>query len=147
MDMMFVVVPVGFMALSGYLICRRVVRLRRLIVTWRRGDHAEGRCLRTYETRHSNSKGHTSTTIHHVYEFTTRNGERIRFEETDGPSTVVEGDFVAVAYLTDRPDRATALPRRETREYLLAGGEIAFLVLFFAFAVHFLRSAQTFVSF
>ncbi|WP_344532156.1 DUF3592 domain-containing protein [Streptomyces albiaxialis] len=143
--MMFVVVPAVFMAISGYLICRRLVELRRLIVIWRRGDHAEGRCLHTYTTRRSKSDGRTFTTRHHAFEFTTRNGERVRFEETDGPRTVGQGDFVPVTYLTNRPDRATARPRKEVREYLLAAGEIAFLMLFFAFAVSFLWSAQEFV--
>ncbi|MFF9623900.1 hypothetical protein [Streptomyces griseosporeus] len=49
-----------------------------------------------------------STTLHHVYESTTRDGRAVRFEEKNGPATVLEGDITTVWYVPDRPERATA---------------------------------------
>lgn len=95
---------------AAYLLVRRARRISR---TWAHGLTAEARCLRMYTTT-SGGGGDTSvhTTLHHVYEFTARDGRTVRFEEEDGPATVLEGDFVTVRYLPELPERATARPRR-----------------------------------
>jgi len=87
-------------------VIRRSLRLRS---NWNSGLTAEARCLRTYTTTSGGSgDSMVSTTLHHVYEFTTREGRAVRFEESNGPSTIVQGDIVTVHYTAGRPERATA---------------------------------------
>ncbi|MEV4743261.1 DUF3592 domain-containing protein [Streptomyces sp. NPDC049555] len=89
-----------------------IVRRRRLNAAWYKGVTVEGRCLRTFLTTTTWQRGthrSTSRTISHAYEFTTPEGRTLRFEE-NGPSTVFEGDVVAVRYPPGRPDLATARP-------------------------------------
>ncbi|MFG2945550.1 DUF3592 domain-containing protein [Streptomyces adustus] len=114
---MFYAVPglmIALMCLLAYTVLRRLMRLR---MAWRSGLTAEARCLRTFTTVHGGS-GDTSvsTTLHHVYEFTALDGRTVRFEEKDGPATVMEGDFVTV-YYKDGPREvfATAHPPRRGR--------------------------------
>lgn len=144
MGAMFLVIPVIFMGVALYMIGRRIVRLRRLLGIWRQGEQAEGRCLRTYETHRRSDNGSTSTTIHHVFEFTTRSGQQVRFEESGGSARVVQGDFVTVTYLPLTPERATAKPRKEGKEYAAAAAEIAFFVVFFSFSLFFLKTSLSF---
>jgi hypothetical protein len=73
--------------------------------------------------------------LHHVYEFTTRDGRVIRFDEDGGPSTTVEGDIVTVHYLPERPERATAKVPARGRLAAGTGGAMLFLAVFVAFAV------------
>ncbi len=75
------------------------------------------------------------TTLHHVYEFTTRDGRVIRFDEEGGPSTTVEGDIVTVHYLPDRPERATARVPAPGKLAASTGCALVFLAAFIAFAV------------
>lgn len=118
-----------------------VRRSRRVTRAWGGGLTAEARCLRSYATT-SGGGGDTSvhTTLHHVYEFTTREGRTVRFEEANGPGTTIEGDIVPVHYAADRPEEATAkapargrllrrvgmraaLPRRDHRLLRLLHGD------------------------
>ncbi len=52
-----------------------------------------------------------STTLHHVYEFATREGRTVRFEEAGGPRTTVEGDIVPVHYTAAHPNAPPRTPR------------------------------------
>jgi hypothetical protein len=142
-ELFFYAVPTlmiaGFSAaLAGLL--RRAWRINR---TWSRGLTAEGRCLRMFTTT-SGGGGDTSvrTTVHHVHEFTTHDGRTVRFEEKNGPATVLEGDFVTVRYLPERPERATALPPARARLAAGTGCGVAFLGVAIMFCVVFLVTAH-----
>ena len=103
-ELLFYAVPTLIIAGCGFAVYALIRRARRLSRTWAHGLTAEARCLRSYTTT-SGGGGDTSvhTTLHHVYEFTTREGRTVRFDEENGPSTVVEGDFVTVRYLPECP--------------------------------------------
>ena len=114
MDLIFYAVPSLILAvvlLGAYAVVRRALRIRG---AWNSGLTAEARCLRMFTTTHGGS-GDSSvhTTLHHVYEFTARDGRVVRFEERGGPATVLEGDFVTVYYKEGSEVVATAkAPRR-----------------------------------
>lgn len=127
MDVFFYAAPAVIM--TGAIFMAVVVVRRSLDMSraWNSGLIAEARCLRSYTTT-SGGGGDTSvsTTLHHVYEFMTRDGRTVRFEEPNGPATIVEGDIVPVHYTAERPEKATAhAPRRG----LLAAGMVFTLVL------------------
>ncbi|GGW36170.1 hypothetical protein GCM10010503_10040 [Streptomyces lucensis JCM 4490] len=143
MELLFYVVPCLMIAGFGsaaYLLVRRARRISR---TWRHGLTAEGRCLRMYTTT-SGGGGDTSvrTAVHHVYEFTTRDGRTQRFEEEDGPATVIEGDFVTVRYLPEQPQRATALPPAQGSLAVGTGFGLAFIGVCVAFCTVFIVVAH-----
>ncbi|MER6572102.1 DUF3592 domain-containing protein [Streptomyces sp. NPDC001093] len=142
-ELFFYAVPIVMIAGLGraaFLLLRRARRVNR---TWAHGLTAEARCLRMYTTT-SGGGGDTSvrTTLHHVYEFTTREGRTVRFEEEDGPATVVEGDFVAVRYLPEQPQRATARPPAPAKLAVGTGFGVAFLGALIAFCVVFISTAH-----
>ncbi|MFI5779102.1 hypothetical protein [Nocardia sp. NPDC051570] len=68
---------------------------------------AEGRCLRMFTTTSGGGDWSVRTDVHHVYEFTTRDGRVVRFEERGGPATRLEGDFVTVYYTEGHEAAAT----------------------------------------
>ncbi|CAM5407723.1 DUF3592 domain-containing protein [Streptomyces abikoensis] len=112
-----------------------VVRMRRLRAAWRSGIEVPGRCLRLYATTTTRRQGphrSSSTTLHHVYEFTDADGAYHRFEEAGGRATVIEGDAVTIRYPQGRPDRATALPPGDARTWAGTGVLLAFLAVFVA---------------
>lgn len=128
MDFFFYAVP-GLIIVVVLLAAARVVRRSlELRSAWNSGLTAEARCLRTYTTT-SGGAGDTSvsTTLHHVYEFTTREGRSVRFEEANGPATTVEGDIVTVHYTAGRPEKATAYAPSPVKA---AAGTIGMLVFF-----------------
>ncbi|MFJ5529251.1 DUF3592 domain-containing protein [Streptomyces sp. NPDC093261] len=139
MDFFFYAVPGLIMAVAltkAAIVVRRSLQLRS---NWNSGLTAEARCVRTYTTT-SGGRGDSSvtTTLHHVYEFTTREGRTVRFEEADGPGTTVEGDIVPVHYTRAHPERATA--HSPARGKTLAGtvGILVFLSVIVAFCVGFM---------
>ncbi|WP_159767792.1 DUF3592 domain-containing protein [Streptomyces sp. HM190] len=140
MDVFFYLIPavmMAFIAFMGYRVLSRWLRIRK---AWGSGLTAEARCLKTFTTVSGNGHHHrVRTTIHHVYEFKTHDGRPIRFEEEDGPTTTVEGDFVTVHY-TDGPNVvATAhAPGRRGKEAAAGLGLLAFLGVAFAFCVFFM---------
>ncbi|MFD0070032.1 hypothetical protein ACFVJ9_55435, partial [Streptomyces sp. NPDC127574] len=95
MSVFFYAVPV--LIITGVLliavkVVRRSLELRS---AWSSGLTAEGRCLRSYTTTGGGAgDSSVTTTLHHVYEFTTRDGRAVRFDEENGRPTVVEGDIV-----------------------------------------------------
>ncbi|MFF7687933.1 DUF3592 domain-containing protein [Streptomyces syringium] len=117
-----------------------VVRLRRLRSAWRSGLTAHAVCLRSYATTRTRRNGmhrSSSTTLTHLYEFTTPEGQTLRFEESGGPSSVVPGDTVPVRYPAGRPDRATAIPPGDTKTVVGIGVLLAFLTVFVTACVGF----------
>ncbi|MEV6383798.1 DUF3592 domain-containing protein [Streptomyces sp. NPDC051773] len=147
MDVFFYLIPTVMMAFIGFMAYRLLTRWLRVRKAWSSGLTAEARCLRTFTTVSDSGGGHSrvSTTIHHVYEFTTQDGRPIRFEEEGGPMTTVEGDFVTVHY-TDGPNVvATAHAPGERVKHAAAGlGILAFLGVAFAFCVFFMVTYHRF---
>ncbi|MET8815263.1 DUF3592 domain-containing protein [Streptomyces sp. NPDC004549] len=121
MDLVLYVIPSIMIALCVFLAAELVRRSRRVSRTWAHGLTAEGRCLNTYTTTGGGRDTSVHTTLHHVYEFTTREGRTYRFDETDGSPTVVAGDHVAVRYLPEHPEGATALAPQRGRLALVTG--------------------------
>ncbi|MFF0157468.1 DUF3592 domain-containing protein [Streptomyces sp. NPDC005263] len=108
MEAFFYVVPllmIGGLSFAAYTVIRRA---RDVSSAWNSGLTAEARCLRAYTTASGGGDTSVHTTLHHVYEFATREGRVVRFDETGGPGTTIEGDIVTVRYAADRPERATA---------------------------------------
>jgi hypothetical protein len=139
MEAMFYVVPVLMiaLALSGMIALLR--RAQHISSAWNSGLTAEGRCLNTYTTT-SGGSGDTSvsTTLHHVYEFTTREGYAVRFEEKNGPGTIITGDIVTVRYTAEHPERATAKAPARGRLLAEQGCVLAFFGVFIAVCVMFM---------
>ncbi|MEU5375769.1 MULTISPECIES: DUF3592 domain-containing protein [unclassified Streptomyces] len=138
MDYLFYGVPglimIGALA-QAVAVVRRSLRLRS---NWNSGLTAEARCLRTYTTTSGGGETSVSTTLHHVYEFATREGRTVRFEEAGGPRTTVEGDIVPVHYTAAHPERATAHAPGRGRVLAGAVGILVFLSLIVAFCVGFM---------
>ncbi|MFE7269872.1 hypothetical protein [Streptomyces sp. NPDC057623] len=133
MDVIFYLVPGLILAVvlfGAYRVLRRSLQIRS---AWNSGLTAEGRCLRMFTTTHGGS-GDTSvsTTLHHVYEFTARDGRTVRFEEEGGPGTTLEGDFVTVYYKEGGEVVATA---KEPRRGKLAASTVAILAFLGVVAV------------
>ncbi|KND39075.1 DUF3592 domain-containing protein [Streptomyces acidiscabies] len=146
MDAIFYLVPslmlVGVLAMAAGV----VRRSRRISTAWSSGFTAEGRCLRSYTTTSSEAGEHhrTRTVLHHVYEFTTADGRPVRFEEKNGPGTVIEGDYVTVHYTPEHPEQATALPPMRGRLMAESGVLLVFLGVFAALCVAFMIGVHTF---
>ncbi|WP_282791773.1 DUF3592 domain-containing protein [Streptomyces sp. CC224B] len=122
------------LALAAAVVVVAVAAVRRsgdLRQAWRSGLTAPARCLRAYTTTssHGGSHGRVSTTLHHVYEFTTHDGDVVRFDERNGPSTTVAGDVVTVYYAAGRPERATARAPRPLRTTAGTAAALCFLGL------------------
>jgi hypothetical protein len=138
MDYLFYAIPglIIVVALAkAAAVIRRSLQLRG---NWNSGLTAEARCLRAYTTTRGGGETAVSTTPHHVYEFTTREGRTVRFEETNGPRTTVEGDIVPVHYAAERPERATAHPPAPGRALAGAAGILVFLSVIVVFCVGFM---------
>ncbi|MCS0606232.1 DUF3592 domain-containing protein [Streptomyces sp. LP11] len=142
--MLFYAVPVLMIGGCGWAAVRLVRRARRISRTWSRGLTTQARCLRTYTTTRGGG-GDTSvrTTLHHVYEFTTLDGRTVRFEEGNGPATVLEGDLVTARYLPEQPERATALPPSPGRLAASTGAALVFLGVVVVFCAVFIGMAHT----
>jgi len=139
MDVLFYLVPSLILAVvlfGAYRVVRRSLQIRS---AWSSGLTAEGRCLRMFTTTRGGS-GDTSvrTTLHHVYEFTARDGQTVRFEEEDGPATILEGDFVTVYYAEGRDVVATAKEPRRARLAASTGAILAFLGVVAVFCIGFM---------
>ncbi|MCQ4211991.1 DUF3592 domain-containing protein [Streptomyces longispororuber] len=141
MDVIFYAAPafIACVALAiGYAALRRTLQLR---AAWRGGLTAEARCLRAYTK--SRGGDHPRTVHHHVYEFTTRGGRTVRFDEVGGSAMTVAGDVVVVHYTDHRPEHATA---REPRPVANLTGTVfllGFLGLVVGFCVYFVADLPT----
>ncbi|UXY27772.1 DUF3592 domain-containing protein [Streptomyces sp. HUAS TT20] len=144
MDAMFYAAPGLIMACALFVAYRVVRRSLQLSSAWNSGLTAKARCLRMFTTTHGGANDTSvRTRLHHVYEFTARDGRSVRFEEQDGPATVVEGDFVTVYYTEGQETVATA--RRPSPVKNAAGtlGILAFLGVIVVFCVGFMVSYHT----
>lgn len=141
MDAMFYVVPVLIMAAALFGGYRAVYRSWQLSSAWNSGLTAEGRCLRTYTTTSGGGRDTAvHTTLHHVYEFTTRDGRAVRFDETGGPATVVVGDTVTVYYTPGREAGATARRPSPVGNAVGTVSVLAFLGVVVLFCIGFMVS-------
>ncbi|MGW2488581.1 DUF3592 domain-containing protein [Streptomyces sp. NPDC001606] len=147
MELFFYAIPSLMIIGLGAAAYTLLGRARRIGRAWSHGLTAEGRCLRMY-TKTSGGGDDTAvrTTLHHVYEFTTREGRAVRFEEPNGPATVVEGDIVTVRYLPDRPEQATALPPAPGKLAAGTAFTLAFFGIGIAFCVAFMVTAHAMFS-
>ncbi|WP_369186517.1 DUF3592 domain-containing protein [Streptomyces sp. R08] len=138
MEALFYVIPLLMITLAVFGAVGVVRRSRRVSSAWNSGLTAEGRCLRTYATTSGGGDTMVSTTLHHVYEFTTREGRTVRFEEPNGPGTVLEGDIVTVHYTADHPEQATAHAPARGKLAAGTGCVLVFLGVFIAFCIGFM---------
>jgi large-conductance mechanosensitive channel len=138
MEALFYVVPLLMIGVAVFMLVKVVRRSQDMRSAWSSGLTAEARCLRTYTTTSGGGDTMVSTTLHHVYEFTTREGRSVRFEEGNGPATVVEGDLVTVHYAAEWPERATAHAPARGRLAAESGCLAAFLGVFIAGCVIFM---------
>jgi large-conductance mechanosensitive channel len=142
MEALFYVIPLLMIAAAVFGVVNVVRRSRRVTSAWNSGLTAEGRCLRTYTTTSGGGETMVSTSLHHVYEFTTREGQTVRFEERNGPGTTLEGDIVTVHYAADHPERATAHAPARGRLAAGTGCVLVFFGVFIAFCVGFIVLAH-----
>ncbi|MGW1213573.1 DUF3592 domain-containing protein [Streptomyces sp. NPDC002499] len=138
MEAFFYIVPSLMLAVALLGATAVVRRARQVDRAWTSGLTAEARCLRTYATTSGGGDSMVHTTLHHVYEFMTREGRVVRFEEGGGPGTILEGDIVTVRYAADRPDRATAKTPARGRLAAGTGCLLAFLGVMAAFCIAFM---------
>lgn len=146
MEAFFYIVPALMIAVASFgaiLVIRRSLRVGR---AWNSGLTAEARCLRTYTTTRGGGDSSVRTILHHVYEFTARDGRSVRFEEEGGPGTIVEGDIVTVHYVADRPQHATAKPPAPGRLAAGTGCILAFLGVFILAAAAFMVTTHAMFS-
>ncbi|WP_343236180.1 DUF3592 domain-containing protein [Streptomyces arenae] len=142
MEAFFYVIPAVFVVVGVLGVVRTLRRSSEISRAWRHGRTAEARCLRSYTTTSGGGETSVTTTLHHVYEFTTAEGRAVRIDERDGAPTVVEGDFVTVYYLPERPEKATAQPPAQGRLAAGTGCSLAFFVVFIGFALAFMGAAH-----
>ena len=142
MDVFFYVIPGLIMAVALFMAYRVVHRSLQMRSAWNSGLTAQARCLRSYTTVSGGGRDTSvHTTLHHVYEFTARDGRLVRFEEEGGPGTTVEGDIVTVHYAEGRTGVvATARPPRRGRQALATAGILGFLCGIFVFCVGFMAT-------
>ncbi|MFF7470445.1 DUF3592 domain-containing protein [Streptomyces sp. NPDC008092] len=143
MEAFFYILPGIFVVVGVLGLYKTLRRSSEISRTWRHGRTAEARCLRSY-TRTSGGGGDTSvtTTLHHVYEFTTAEGRVVRFDEASGRSTVIEGDFVTVYYLPEKPEGATTRPPAQGKLAVGTGCAVAFFGVIIGFALVFMGVAH-----
>ncbi|MCF3135765.1 DUF3592 domain-containing protein [Streptomyces olivochromogenes] len=143
MEALFYVIPLIMIAGVSFAAVRIIGRSRQISRAWSHGLTAEARCLRSYTTTSGGGgDSSVSTTLHHVYEFTTREGRTVRFEESNGPGTVIEGDFVTVHYLPEQPERATAHPPARGKLAAGTGCMLVFFGVFISFCIVFMVMAH-----
>ncbi|WP_020132275.1 DUF3592 domain-containing protein [Streptomyces sp. 303MFCol5.2] len=142
MEAFFYLVPSIMIAGLLFGVFGLVRRSRRVARAWDGGLTAQARCLRSYTTTSGGGDTMVSTTLHHVYEFTTREGRAVRFEEANGPGTTIEGDVVTVHYAAEHPEEATAKAPARGRLLAESGCLLLFLGVAIAFCVFFMVTAH-----
>jgi hypothetical protein len=143
MDSLFPVIFLGVALLIALvplaMIVKVVVRVHWIRLALNGPHRAEARCVRiytTHSTSHHDGHSYRSSSRHYVFEFTAEDGRPVRFEDADAPSTTLEGDYVSVAYVPGRPEKATLVRGAgERTPYVRAALTVVPLALFVAFAV------------
>jgi hypothetical protein len=144
MDVFFYLMPSLILAGALFVAYRVVRRGLQMRGAWNSGLTAQGRCLRMFTTTHGGGNDSSvRTTLHHVYEFTTRDGRPIRFEEEDGPATRLEGDLVTVYYTDGQNVVATAQEPRRVMQAASTVAKLAFCGVVVAFCVGFMATYHT----
>ncbi|MGW4908010.1 DUF3592 domain-containing protein [Streptomyces sp. NPDC004270] len=143
---LFYILPGIFVVVGVLGMVRTLKRSSQISRAWRHGRTAEARCLRSYTTTSGGGDTSVTTTLHHVYEFTTAEGRTVRIDESNGRSTVVEGDFVTVYYLPENPEGATAQPPAPGKLAAGTGCTVAFFAVFIGFALTFMGVVHFFFS-
>ncbi|MFE2425320.1 DUF3592 domain-containing protein [Streptomyces sp. NPDC059373] len=130
-------IAVAFLiALAPLAMMVRVVgRVRWISRALNGGVRAEGRCVRAYTTVSRPVDGPTRSRQHFVFEFTTAEGRQVRFEDGEAPSTTIEGDYVTVAYVPERPEKATVVREGGRTPYAKAALTLVVLGVFLAVVV------------
>ena len=148
MDFVFYALPGLMIVMAAFAALRIIRRSLDLRSAWNSGLTAEARCLRTYTTTSGGARDTAvSTALHHVYEFQTREGRAVRFEERNGPSTVIEGDIVTVHYTAEHPEKATAHAPNPGRVAVSTIVTLVFFGVIIAFCIGFMvTSHQGFTS-
>jgi hypothetical protein len=146
MEVFFYIVPMIIIAIVVLGAVSLTGRARQVSRAWNSGLTAEARCLRSYTTTSGGGSSSVHTTLHHVYEFVTREGRAVRFEEKNGPGTIVEGDVVTVFYTADRPERATARTPARGKLAASTGCVLAFFGAVIAFCLFFMVVAHLMFS-
>ncbi|MDV9171528.1 DUF3592 domain-containing protein [Streptomyces sp. W16] len=147
MEALFYIAPLLIIALVVFGAIVVIRRSRQVGSAWSSGLTAEARCLRTYTTTSGGGDTMVSTTLHHVYEFTTREGRTVRFEERNGPGTTLEGDIVTVHYAAEHPERATAHAPARGKLAAETGCVLVFFGVIVAFCVVFMVVAHEMFDF
>ncbi|SED65504.1 Protein of unknown function [Streptomyces sp. 3213] len=142
MEALFYLAPLLIIALVVFGATAVIRRARQVGSAWNSGLTAEARCLRTYTTSSGGGDTMVSTTLHHVYEFTTREGRTVRFEEENGPGTTLEGDIVTVHYAPEHPERATAHAPARGQLAAVTGCSLVFFGVIIAFCIVFMVVAH-----
>ena len=138
MELFFYIVPTLMIGIAVFAVTRILGRSRQISSAWSSGLTAEARCLRSYTTTSGGGDSSVRTTLHHVYEFSTRDGRTVRFEEGNGPATIVEGDIVTVHYAAQNPEKATAHAPSPVRAAVGTVVIVAFLGVIVAFCIGFM---------
>ncbi len=147
MDVFFYVIPGLIMAVALFMAYRVVHRSLQMRSAWNSGLTAQARCLRSYTTVSGGGRDTAvRTTLHHVYEFTARDGRLVRFEEEGGPGTTVEGDLVTVYYAEGARVVATAHAPGRIKQAAGALGMLVFLGVVVVFCFGFMVSYSDFSS-
>ncbi|MFC8430810.1 hypothetical protein [Streptomyces sp. NPDC057253] len=141
------VVPALIMSAALFGAYRVVRRFRRAGRAWRSGLTAEAECLRVYGMARGGGDSMVHTSLRHVYEFRTREGRVVRFEEEGGPGTTLEGDIVTVHYADGPEVVATAIPRQRRSGYGLATAmALSFIGVIVLFCAGFMVTLAVFTS-
>ncbi|MFF7282169.1 hypothetical protein [Streptomyces griseorubiginosus] len=140
-------VPALIMAAALFGAYHVVRRWNRARSAWRSGLTAEAECLRVYPVAHGGGDSFVRTGLRHVYEFRTREGRVVRFEEEGGPGTTMEGDIVTVHYADGPEVVATAIPHlRRSGHGLAAFMALSFIGVIVLFCAGFMVALTVFTS-
>jgi hypothetical protein len=135
----FPVVFIGFASLIALvplvMMVKIVGRLRWISRALADGLRAEGRCVAAFTRVSGAGDGPVRSRRHFVFEFTTAGGRQVRFEDAAMPATTIEGDRVTVAYIPERPERATVVGEGARAPYAAAAVALVLLGVFLVVAV------------
>ncbi|MET7274393.1 MULTISPECIES: DUF3592 domain-containing protein [Streptomyces] len=108
MNALFHITMVVLLAAMVWSAVALVRRTRQRREAWESGLSAPARVVRTWAT--TQMVNNVARRVQwHEYDYTTRDGRAVRFQESGGPRDRAEGDTVPVYYSARDPERATAV--------------------------------------
>lgn len=138
------VFPVVFLGLLSVIALAMLVMMAKVVgrARWSSralsgGLRAEGRCVRAYTRTRGTGDGSVRSHQVFVIEFTAEQGRQVRFEDESVPSTTIEGDHLTVAYLPERPERATVVREGARAPFAEAASTLLVLGMFLVVVVGF----------